>query len=946
MNPAAGAPLAVMSAANDLLERTSELATLRELTDRVRNGAGAVALIEGPAGIGKTRLVTVALAHAREQGMQHARARGSELEEEFGYGVVRQLFEQSLARLPRSKRARVLSGAAALAEPVFASHAASPEPKLGDPHAVLHGLHWLVANVASSEPLVIAVDDAHWADAPSLRFLAYLINRIAELPVLLVVAIRPYEAAATSEPLDEIASAPLATVLRPAPLSAAGVAELLDSFLVGSPDRKFVDVCIDATKGNPFLLRELVDSLATERVDPVAAQAHRVLELAPPSVARSVLRRVRRLAPGALDLARAVAVLGDGAEPHVVAALARLDEAEAVEAADALAKAHLLRSDALEFVHPLVRSAIYSDLRPLDRARQHLEAARILEDLRADDEQIALHLLATEPGSQDWPVQTLRRAAAGALERGAPDVASTYLSRALVEPLQPEHRADLLVELGRSQLAAGSHIGRAYLRDALDLAEQPTRRAQIALELGKSLFRGADFAGAASSFEEGLRAVAGSDDQLVEALEAHLLSASALDLSVASRSLPRLVKLAEHASTVKDPVVLATVAAFTATMVAPASTGADLAERALRMREVSIEEHPFTFAFAVSALMFADRLDAAQQLLDEGVRQSGRIGSLSALAFAASLRAQVLLRAGFVSDAEADLALVLEHMEEDLRAPLPAIMALRLDVRAERDGEERLDESEVRDLLEEHPDSFHTNFLLESLGRYRLAQRRHTQALAPLRQCGERLSAWGMRNPGVVQWRSTLALALAGAGETDEALSMADEDIGLAREFGVRRELGTALRARALVGAKSERVELLREAVAALEEVSAPLERARALVDLGAALRRAGHRVDARNPLRESVETAGHLGATALAQRAHTELVATGARPRRVALHGLEALTPSERRVGQLAADRLTNREIAQALFVTEKTVEMHLTNIYRKIGISTRSELPESLRR
>jgi len=128
--------------------------------------------------------------------------------------------------------------------------------------------------------------------------------------------------------------------------------------------------------------------------------------------------------------------------------------------------------------------------------------------------------------------------------------------------------------------------------------------------------------------------------------------------------------------------------------------------------------------------------------------------------------------------------------------------------------------------------------------------------------------------------------------------------------------------------------------------VYAPLEHARALVDLGAALRRVGRRVDAREPLREGIEIAGRLGAAALAQRAHTELVATGARPRRLALHGVGALTPSERRIGQLAADQLTNREIAQALFVTEKTVEMHLTNVYRKLEISTRTELPEALAR
>ena len=932
---------------SDLLERSRELDALRDLAASAREGQGAVVLIEGPAGIGKSRLVAAALADAGVRGMQQATARGSQLEQEFGFGVVRQLFEQLLVGLPESQRAELLTGAAALAEPVFASHPTAGAPALADTHTALHGLYWLVANLTTSGPLAICVDDTHWGDAPSLRFLAYLVNRVEELPVLLVVAIRPFESASTSDAIEEIASAPATTVLRPAPLSVAGVAEVVRSGLAATPEKQFAEACLDATKGNPFLLRELVQALAAERVEPSASQAGRVLELAPPSVARSVMRRIRQLSPGAVALARAIAVLGEGLDMPIVARVARLDEAEAAVVADALAKAHLLRSDALEFVHPLVRAAIYSDLPPIERARQHLEAARILSDLRADAEQIALQLLATQPSSEDWPVEILRRAAEGAVRRGAPDVACTYLSRALAEPLDDPVRAELFVELGRAELLAGSHAGREYLRKALDFAERPMRRAEIAFELGKSLFAGADFAGAASTFEEGLHALEGADEPIVQALEAHLLSASALDLSVASRSLPRLVKIAEQASTVDDPVLLATVAAFSAAMAPPAATGAEMAERALGIREVSVDEHPFTVAFAASALMSADRLEAAKKLLDEGVAQARRIGSLAALAFVSSMRAQLLMRVGLVSDAEADLDWVLEHLEADVRAPLPLIMALRLDVRAERgeDGEEG-QESALRQLLDEHPDSFHTGFLLESLGRFRINQNRHVEAIGPLRQCGERLSSWGIRNPAMLQWRSTLALALGGAGHRDEALAVADEEVELAREFGVPRELGIALRARALVGDKADRVELLRDAVAALAEVYAPLEHARALVDLGAALRRVGRRVDAREPLREGIEIAGRLGAAALAQRAHTELVATGARPRRLALHGVEALTPSERRIGQLAADQLTNREIAQALFVTEKTVEMHLTNVYRKLEISTRTELPEALAR
>ena len=206
------------------------------------------------------------------------------------------------------------------------------------------------------------------------------------------------------------------------------------------------------------------------------------------------------------------------------------------------------------------------------------------------------------------------------------------------------------------------------------------------------------------------------------------------------------------------------------------------------------------------------------------------------------------------------------------------------------------------------------------------------------------LETWQIRNPGRSPWRASAALALTSLGERDEAIRIALEEIELARRFEVPRELGIALRAAGLAEGGDRGVELLAEAVEVLEDVPALLEHARALTDLGAALRRGGRRSDAREPLRRGLELAHRCGATALAERAHAELLATGARPRRAVVTGLEALTASERRVANMAAEGLTNREIAQALFVTEKTIEWHLGQAYRKLEIASRSELPRAL--
>jgi DNA-binding CsgD family transcriptional regulator len=181
-------------------------------------------------------------------------------------------------------------------------------------------------------------------------------------------------------------------------------------------------------------------------------------------------------------------------------------------------------------------------------------------------------------------------------------------------------------------------------------------------------------------------------------------------------------------------------------------------------------------------------------------------------------------------------------------------------------------------------------------------------------------------------------------GQIDTARQLGDEEVELARAFGAPRALGVALRAAGLVAGRQGGEALLREAIEVLAGPDTRLEHARALADLGALLRRGNQRVEARHPLRQAVDTAYHLGAGALAQRAETELRATGAKPRRVLLTGLEALTASERRIAELAADGLTNREIAQTLFVTARTVEGHLTNVFYKLDVKTRTGLPAAL--
>ena len=242
------------------------------------------------------------------------------------------------------------------------------------------------------------------------------------------------------------------------------------------------------------------------------------------------------------------------------------------------------------------------------------------------------------------------------------------------------------------------------------------------------------------------------------------------------------------------------------------------------------------------------------------------------------------------------------------------------------------------------PANGHLTFLQLSRGRLRLDQRRFDDAIRELTSLGENMETLGISNAAFHDWRGDLALALNAAGRRAEALPYALAAVDRARDWGAPPALGLALKVLGLVEGGASGEKLLHEAVAVLEGSQARLEHAKALVELGAALRRSNKRSDSRDYLRQGLELAHKLTATALEERAQTELAATGARPRRLMLSGLDSLTPSERRVAEMAADNMTNKDIAQALFVTPKTVEVHLSSVYRKLEISSRAQLPDVL--
>jgi DNA-binding CsgD family transcriptional regulator len=943
-----------VAVARRLLERDVERAQIEQVFGVAGAGNGSLLAIEGSAGIGKTRLLEEAGAMARTSGFAVLHARGGELERDHPYGLVRQLFEPVLIAASKRERAALLEGAAGLAGPVvdprYDARPAGARPGSDPSFAVQHGLYWMTAALAGRSPLLLCADDLQWCDTPSLRWMTYLARRLDGLALLIVVALRSGEPQAPDELLVPLCSPPLAHSLQPRPLSEAAVAELVRGAVSSTSDDEFCRACHAATAGNPFLVHELITTLYNERIAPTAEEVSRVRELGPATIARAVLVRLARLPPAARALAAAASILETGGQLRHAAAICDLDENHATRAADELVQADILApGPGLAFIHPIVRTSIHAEMAPHERASGHARAARLVAQDGASPEAVAAHLLASEPRGDQWTVDALRAAAARAAGRGVPDMAAAFLQRAVAEPPADEVRAHILVELGAAEARIRQPAAVAHLSEALELTTDPQASATTALMLGEVLMHSARSEEAIAVLQDAIARLGGADAELELRLEAQLVAAAENNSSTRPLATERLSRFGSRMAghTPAQRLLLANLAVEALAAGEPASQVADLAERALAhgrlLAEQSADSQPFYMA--VNMLCVSDRLDLADQCLRAALEDARARGSLLGFALASCLRSSNNYRRGALGDAEADARNALDAAGVHGWQLGPAALAGLLDALIERgelaQADDTLQQSEIPDEL---PDLAFFDFLLYTRGTLRVAKGDTRSGLSDLLLCGTRQRALGVANPALLAWRSTAALAHAALGEGDAARRLAAEEVELARAFGAPRALGIALRAAGLIGRDQGGLDLLHEATAVLESSPARLEHARALTDYGAALRRAARRTDAREPLRQGLDLAHRCGAHALVDRARRELVDAGARPRRIPLVGPDALTPSERRIADMASNGLSNRQIAQALFLSLKTIETHLTHIYQKLDINSRTQLASAL--
>ena len=798
-----------------------------------------------------------------------------------------------------------MDGAAALAARVFDWAEAGPvEDDVR--YAAMHGLYWLVANLAARQPLVLAVDDAHWADAPSLRWLAHLAARVEHLPVALLLAVR--DGPDEPELLGELRAA--GTRIRLGPLGPDATAALVRRRLGAAPgdgvdgaDAQLGRDWHASTGGNPFLLEALATALrdGDQKAEPIA---------------QAVLRRIGPEGPEAGRLTRALAVLGGPAPLRQAAALAGLDLPAAARLADRLRAADVLApGSVLEFAHPIVRTAVYESIPPGERALAHAEAARLLERDGAHAERLALHLLRSEPGADPRVAALLRAAAAAATGRGDPGAAAACLRRALDEPPPAADRPGLLLELGIALARERSPAAVPALREAVELAGP-----DAALLAARVLGIWAYHAEAAAICRNALSGPV--PDDLADSLQAELFQNAVISAETVAEAVTLPRRTGRSAAWGVNDALLAATSADGGAITLPA------------LDRISPDSMGAVYALLV--LIWTGELEVAGRICDTVLADARRRGSMSMVAHASCLHSMIMRRLGRLEEA-ADAARLALDFKLATSPPLAVAWAAALGVDAlTRLG--RLDEADAMAGVaagREPPEGWiHTLTFRQARGALRVAQHRPDEALADLLAAGEGWQALGVTNPAVASWRTAAVAAYRALGQHDEAAALAAEQLALARKAGRPLTLGIALRVHGD----------LAEAIGVLEASPARYELALALADHGASLRRSGQRTQAREPLLRALDLAERTGAAGLAAEVKRELLAAGARPRRAALTGPDALTAGERRVAALAADGASNRQIAEHLFVTQATVETHLRHAFRKLNITSRADLPATL--
>ncbi|MEU6375951.1 AAA family ATPase [Streptomyces sp. NPDC046909] len=947
-----------------LFERESELAAvdeaLGELTGLRADGAessdrprGALLAFAGRAGIGKTTLLAEVRRRAAARGCTVLSARGGDQEQRVAFHVARQLLQPQFAGAAEADLRAQLGSWYDIVGPALGL-CAPTDGAPPDQQGLRDGLDWVLTHLAVQRaPMVLALDDAHWADPESLRWLAAFAPRAEELPLLLVVAYRPDELPDHAESFRGLPGRAGGRPLDLEPLSAVAVAGLVREALGTYADDAFCRECWAVTAGNPFETVELTAKVRDRGLIPTEAGAHLLRDLAAAVKGSGLIARLERLGTSTVRFAWACAVLGTEIHPLLAAAVAGLGHEEAADAADALRGARILTgADTLEFVHPLIATAVYRAIPSGVRVALHGQAAWCLINDGQGPSAAARHLLETHPDGDTWVVQQLRAAAGETLRSGAPDSARSYLARALREPPPFEDRAAVLYELGSASLLTEPATTVNHLRAALEepIADRELRH-HIVYRLSQVLAHSDRLAEASDTLAREIRVTEDARVKLRMVAEQFMWDAFRADEPDHPSRSRRLTKLADRLKgrdlTERYIIGLRTWDAILRGE--PAHVALHHAERALTGGLGWAEpDRGFEVPVLVAlAFMYADRPGRTEELFAAGIADFERQGWHGAhLSFGYTLLAYVRYRRGRLAEAE-DFVRAGLRLAERVGPGTPAhwyAVGILIEVLLARGRvSEAAQTAEDYSFSEPFPAAVVFPDAQTVYGELLLARGLTKDAAGQLAAAGRRLDPRGIRNPAWCPWQ--LHLARAESHDAPErAVTTALEALSRARQFGTPSAIGTALRTAAEVSSGSVRVKYLEESVAHLECSPAAYELACALVALGTELRRAGRPTEAAEHLYRGLDAAVQCGADGLVEAARDELAAAGLRPRRLHTTDTDTLTTRERTAATMTAEGRAKAEVAKELNVDEPTVARLLSAVYRKMGTDS-TGLAEALK-
>ncbi|MFJ9663153.1 ATP-binding protein [Streptomyces sp. NPDC101219] len=926
----------------DALERA--LAALRDTGDNVPHGG--LLSFTGRGGMGKTTLLARARDLAAAHGVNVLSGSGGANEQELAFRVVRRLLQPALATMSEAELRDSLGswydivGAALGLEAGHATH-------VPDPTGVRDGLDWVVTRLAVQRaPLVLLLDDLHWADAESLGWLISFAPRVADLPLLIVLAYRPDDLPPEAEPLRTLPGGLGGRPYELAPLSAGSVARIVRDEVGDEAEDAFCDECWAVTGGSPFEAVELAIQLGERNLKGTRQDLRAMRDLAAAIEGPGLMERLHAMGTTTVRFAYAAAVLGETVSQELAAALAVVGSEAAAEATERLRAGRILAEDdgsgdGLAFIHPLIATTIYRAIPTGLRVGLHNTAAEAIRAAGFGPAAAARHLLEVPADGRPEAVACLREAARAYTRAGAPEAARRLLTRALQEPPLPEERAALLHELACSTFLIKPTATVAHLREALtEPGVEPDLRASIVYRLTQALAHTDRMAEAATVAGDEARRARHPRIRLRMQADAFVWSAFRTDEPDSAARSRRLARLAARVTGrgLEERYILGLRAWDAVLCGEPRGTALHHAEEALRGGlSWTDENRGFEVPVSVALVfMYCDQPRRTEELFARGMAECEDKGWRgSHLALGQALAGYIRYRRGCLAEAE---NLVREGLRiaDRVEGAVPAqwfavgILIQTLLARGRTAAARRLaDRYRFGKLVPNaviYPDP--RTVYAELL----LAEGRHADAAALLSEVGEWLDRRDWRNPAWCPWQSGLASALARSAP-DLAVRHAREAVKRARDFGAASAIGRAVHTLAEVTGGPAAPDLYAEAVDHLERSPAAYDLARALVGHGAALSRNGRLQEAADRLYQGLEGAVHCGAEALAVRARDELAAAGLRPLPLRYGQTDTLTAAERKAAELAARGVPAPAIAGDLHLTEQGVRHLLSSVYRKIG-------------